>query len=182
MRDIDISARINHSKPFLNTFTVSLYLGTYASVIFISDLACQSQRICCLSCGISEANALYFTVEYRIYPYFVHSSNLVINSLSYSVSSRYCHEIPDLSSLLTSSYNSLLADTPTRSTASLFCRSPGSLKVIVYSHPISLYRYSLNLNNAYNGIDHTWVFASILSPTFFKEVFIASFGLYLLQN
>ena len=56
------------------------------------------------------------------------------------------------------------------------------LIIIVYPHPISLYRYSLNLNSVYNGIDHTWVSKSILSPTFFKEVFIASFGLYLLQN
>ena len=29
------------------------------------------------------------------------------------------------------------------------------LKVIVYFHPISLYKYSLNLNSVYNGIDHT---------------------------
>ena len=56
------------------------------------------------------------------------------------------------------------------------------LIIIVYPHPISLYRYSLNLNSVYNGIDHTWVSKSILSPTFFKEVFIAILGQYLLQN
>lgn len=43
-------------------------------------------------------------------------------------------------------------------------------------HPISFSIYSFILKKAYNGILHTCVSESILSPTFLRDVLIAIFG------